>query len=376
MAPAGASHANASKPFGPSEGNVGDAASVADAGCGACHVSHGGEPGDRLVRRQAGDDDDAPCLRCHASAVVDVPMGQEFSRPYAHAHLGRGVHDAGEGRPGSAHPLPETSSAAPRHATCVDCHEPHAATDRPALGGTVGGALAGVWGISQSGQRVDQVRHEYEVCFKCHGDSANKPQATGRGSPLAPRRAVTDANLRRVFDPGAISYHPVVAPGRGADVPSLKAPLTTASLVTCSDCHASDRGPGAGGAGPRGPHGSIYPGLLERAYLTADLTVEGSAAYALCYKCHDRDVLLSDRSAFPLHRRHVVDSSTPCSACHASHGVSSQAGVRGQNEHLVDFDVGVVRPGPAGRAVYTSQGPRHGSCAVACHGATHSPAAY
>lgn len=383
VAAAGSSHASSAKPFGPAEGNAANAASVADAGCAACHVQHGAQPGERLVRRGPAEGEDAPCLRCHASSVVNVPMGAEYERPYAHARAARGVHDAAEGRPGAARPLPETSSAAPRHVTCVDCHNPHAAADRAATGGTVGGALAGVWGISQNGQRVDRVRFEYEVCFKCHGDSANKPQALGRAAPGAPRRAVADANLRRAFDPGAISSHPVVAPGRNPDVPSLIPPLTTSSVITCSDCHGSDRGPGVGGPGPRGPHGSIHAGLLERPYLTADLTVEGPTAYALCYKCHDREKLLrSADSPFkaldgrPLHQLHVVDRATPCSACHASHGVSSTAGVRGENERLIDFDLNVVRPGPGGRAVYQSQGPRHGSCAVSCHGATHAPATY
>jgi hypothetical protein len=251
------------------------------------------------------------------------------------------------------------------------------------VAGTAGGALSGVWGISQTGQRVDQVRFEYEVCFKCHGDSANKPQSLGRGDPSAPRRAVADANLRRVFDRGAISSHPVTAPGRGLAVPSLIPPLSTASLVACSDCHASDRGPGAGGAGPRGPHGSVYPAILERPYLTADRTVEGPTAYALCYKCHDREKLLrgagspfASATRGPLHQLHVVGQATPCSACHASHGVSAQAGVTGHNEHLIDFDLNIVRPGPTGPATYQSLGRGRGSCALTCHDRPHAPSTY
>ena len=70
-----------------------------------------------------------------------------------------------------------------------------------------------------------------------------------------------------------------------------------------------------------GAHGSTYRPLLERNYTTADFTSESPTAYALCYKCHDRDVLLSDDSAFRLHAKHVVAGRTPCSACHAAHGV-------------------------------------------------------
>jgi hypothetical protein len=137
--------------------------------------------------------------------------------------------------------------------------------------------------------------------------------------------------------------------------------------------------PRGGSGGARGPHGSIYRPLLERNYSTTDPTVESPAAYALCYKCHDREKLLSDASAFRLHRRHVVDASAPCSACHSAHGVSPLTGTAENNAHLVDFDLSVVRPLGGGRP-YASAGPRRGSCNLTCHGRPamppHAPAAY
>jgi hypothetical protein len=276
--------------------------------------------------------------------------------------------------PGARKSLPETSPGAPRHATCVDCHDPHAARRQASPGApAIPGALAGAWGVDLAGRRVEAVQFEYEVCLKCHGDSSNKPQVVGgpRGDSI--RRASGEANVRLQIAPSAVSFHPIAAPGRSADVPGLKRPWSAQSILFCGDCHASDSGPGAGGAGAAGPHGSIYPFLLERGYATRDFSPEGPATYALCYKCHDRDVLLSAQSGFPLHRSHVVLRSAPCSACHTVHGVSSQRGSAEENAHLVDFDTAIVTP-RAGVRRYRSLGPRHGSCALTCHNAGHDEA--
>ncbi|BDG06845.1 cytochrome c3 family protein [Anaeromyxobacter oryzae] len=372
----GASHAESTAHYGPAEGNTAGWGSVADAGCMACHASHGADPKGQLVARPLADDD-ALCLRCHATSVVRRPLAADLAKPSAHAGAERGVHDAGEGRPGAARPLPERSPGTTRHVTCVDCHDPHAASGQPAVGTSPGGALAGVWGIDRNGARVAQIRSEYELCFKCHADSANKPQSGGPRPPDLVRRAVVDVNLREVFGPTAVSSHPVLGPGRNPDVPSLRAPWTAASTVACGDCHASDTGPGAGGSGARGPHGSIYPPLLERAYSTSDATVESPAAYALCYKCHDRAVLLSTRSSFAEHARHLGPTvNAPCSACHAAHGISATAGTPDGNAHLVSFDLAIVRASAGGPAQYRSLGRAQGSCTLSCHGTDHRASTY
>jgi predicted CXXCH cytochrome family protein len=364
------SHASSTHPL--RDAQTGRSTTLAEAGCGACHVSHGADPRTRLLRSAATDD--APCLSCHATATAR-PLGQDLVKPWAHPSSPRGLHDAGEGPFAVGAPrLPEVSPGTPRHATCVDCHDPHLANAAPAVPPLAAGALAGVWGIGLDGERVAPVRYEYEVCLKCHGDSANKPQAAP-GAVIPVRRERLDLNLRLVFAPAAASFHPVASPSRNGRVPGLKAPYTGASQILCTDCHASDTGRGAGGSGARGPHGSIYPSLLERRYLTTDRTPEGPEAYALCYKCHDRDVLLSERSDFPAHRRHVVDQAAPCSACHDAHGVSAEAGNALNNAHLVAFDTGIVQPAPSGVLRYEATGPRHGSCTLTCHGATHGPAA-
>jgi predicted CXXCH cytochrome family protein len=353
---------------------------VAEAGCAACHISHGADPTKgRLIRSGATDDD--TCLGCHATTGASRLVGAEMSRPWSHAATGRGGHDEAERFDVGGGARSHGVGRGKRHVACVDCHNPHAASARAAQAPNANGRLAGVWGIDLNGDQVNPARFEYEVCLKCHGDSA-PPSALG-GDTV--RRAIADTNLRLVFAPSAPSSHPVAAPGRNPDVPSLKAPYTTASVIYCTDCHASDQSPAAGGAGSRGPHGSIYPHLLERSYTSMDPSVESPASYALCYKCHDRDTLLSEKSPFTLrdgralppgkspalHMRHVFTAGTPCATCHDGHGVSIDAGNSLQNAHLISFNTTVVSANTAGRPVYTSNGARMGSCNLTCHGEKH-----
>jgi predicted CXXCH cytochrome family protein len=377
VGPPGSAHATSTAPFPPPAGEPTPFATLEDAGCAACHVPHGADVQGQLVKR--GATDDAGCLRCHASGAVGAPIGADVAKPYAHVADRTGGHDAGEGRAGSARPLPETSAGQSRHVACVDCHDPHTALASGAaparVAPAVQGALIGAWGIDINGERVDPARYEYEICLKCHGDSANARSRPGAGAG-GDVRGTLDRNLRLVFDPSSPSFHPVAAPGRGTYVPSLKAPLSTASLVYCTDCHASDSGPNAGGAGARGPHGSIHTHLLERQYNEVDPHPESPAAYALCYKCHERNVLLSNGSAFPLHDRHVRVAMAACGTCHDAHGVSALSGTELENAHLIHLDETVVKPGPRGERRYQSAGPGHGSCTLTCHEKTHDSATY
>lgn len=350
---------------------------VGENGCESCHRSHNASEHGRLVRGKGADAEQQICLDCHNGRVAKTDIAKDLGKAQAHtmpANTPR-VHDAAEGPGSETHALPETRGGASRHVTCVDCHNPHAAFSQPANGPQVGGALAGVWGIDRAGERVEQVNFEYEVCFKCHADSANQPRSKGAAHQTS-KRALENQNLRLVFAADALSAHAVIEPGRSVDSPSLVAPWTPVSVMTCTACHASDSGPGAGGAGAAGPHGSTYDFMLERNLSIADRTQESPVAYALCYECHDRKVVLSDASAFPLHRVHVVDASTPCTACHNPHGIAAMQGQPDEHAHLIDFDTSIVSPGPRGVTFYRSRGQRHGVCTTSCHGVTHNDTAY
>lgn len=360
-------HQASTKAFDRRRGATTPWATVTENGCSSCHRSHGAATTSRLLVDGGPD----VCRKCHAGQVAALDVDADLRKAWAHP-----VVQGDPSRHDAAEALPEESAGQPRHAQCVDCHDPHAAFGRRETAPRAGGALSGVWGIDRSGARVDPVKYEYEVCFKCHGDSANQPQRNGPAPPETVRREVIDANLRRRFDLGAASFHPIEGSGRNADVPSLVPPLDERSVIYCSDCHASDASPAAGGAGPRGPHGSIYPHILARSFTTADGTPESEVAYALCYGCHDREVLLSDRSGFIEHARHVRDERTPCSGCHDWHGVSTLQGNQTNNAHLIDFDVSIVERDRRGRREYASVGWRTGRCSLRCHGVEHDAVVY
>ena len=322
-----------------------DLKSVAANGCENCHSPHSAGTGPRLLNFALPQDN---CLSCHSGSVAAKNIGGEFGKTSVHPVLTTSTsHDEAE----------DPVNSPTRHSTCVDCHNPHAASGATALRPNAGGALAGVVGINAAGALVNSVTREYELCFRCHADSLTKGPAT------LPRQ-YAQTNKRLQFAASSLSYHPVEAAGKNGSVPSLIAPWTTASLMYCTDCHNNDQGPGAGGVGPNGPHGSLYAPLLERNLTLVDFQPESSAAYALCYKCHSEGMLMSDT----LHAKHVRDQQTACSTCHDPHGVQTQP-------HLINFNTLYVTA-QCGIISYTDLGAGKSSCTLTCHTHSHSNSSY
>jgi hypothetical protein len=260
-----------------------------------------------------------------------------------------------------------------RHVECVDCHNPHAAgaaRRQLAAGNTlglVGGTMRAVSGVSRTGRPVDEARFEYEVCFKCHADSGNRPR-----EPEIIRQII-QTNTRLEFQTSNPSFHPVIGPRNNRDVVSLIPPLRVGSIVRCTDCHNSDSQSQGTLLGPAGPHGSIYEPLLIDNYSTDDFTIESERAYALCYRCHDRQSILNDES-FPLHSVHIVRGRSSCSACHDPHGISRSQGTSANHSNLINFDRSQVSPASGGlgeRIEFEDLGTYRGSCTLSCHGITH-----
>lgn len=323
-------------------------------GCTACHQTHSAPSGPYLLKQAQIT---TTCTSCH-----------DGTRPRAAnilAELNRlSVHDTD-----SPVDPPEPIVG---HATCADCHEPHSMDQGSAIAPQIQPRLGRINGVNGSGAPVAVAQNEFEVCYKCHADQNAITQPTIN-------RQIVQINTRMQFDPGAISSHPVQAPGHSTDVPSLKPGWTTASIVYCSDCHNSNTSQKAGGTGPNGVHGSNEQPLLIARYLTEDYTSESASSYALCYTCHYRDGsngILSDRS-FELHKKHIVDERTPCSACHDAHGISSAQGSSMRNSHLINFDTSIVIPEPrTGRLRFTDLGTNAGSCTLTCHGKVHDNLEY
>jgi uncharacterized CHY-type Zn-finger protein len=213
-------------------------------------------------------------------------------------------------------------------------------------------------GVNIAGIPIDRVNVYYEVCFKCHADNP---------APIRERiyrQRDTYGNIRRQFQVTAASAHPVVYPARGGtDVPSLLPNIRTNTIMSCQDCHNNPDARQLGGSSANGPHGSRYEFLLADRYDTADFSTESPQTYALCYNCHDRNSILGDQS-FRFHNRHVVAGRTPCSACHAPHGVG---GSRANHDHLINFDIAIV----GGQRFFQDTGTFSGTCTLTCHGVNH-----
>jgi len=207
------------------------------------------------------------CVNCHNGNVANTDIQIDILKTYAHNVYGYDhVHDPDE-----------NNLADLMHVECEDCHNPHAARDVSATAPNANGFLEGVKGIDTNGNDIEPIQNEFELCYRCHADSPNKP-----GSPTT--RQIAQDNVRLEFDVLNPSFHPIEGAGTNSNVPSLISPLNESSIIYCTDCHASN---GAGSAS--GPHGSIYPHILKYNYETADYTQESYLAYELCYQCHEQN---------------------------------------------------------------------------------------
>jgi len=327
-------------------------ATLSDNSCLTCHQIHGAEGRERLLKFASAESN---CVVCHdgTGASTDILSVIRLSSSHRPRSFGN-HHDPGE----------RIERIVPNHVECVDCHNPHAARSgkiSPGLGnqGTITGPLLNVPGIGLQGQQVRFARQEYEVCLRCHGD---RPVKTGRTIS----RVQPDQNLRRQISPSAASSHPLVLPRPAADVPSIL-PDLAGKRILCTDCHNSNNARSLGGSGPDGPHGSAFDPILGLRYETRDSTVESATVYALCYRCHSRSSILANDS-FSLHRRHIVNVRTPCSACHDPHGVAGSKTTAG---HLINFDRSLVTPSERGGIEFRDLGRFQGTCTLKCHGVNH-----
>ncbi len=306
------------------------------------------------------------CLSCHGSSFdrdrmieggylrmgLSVSLDNiayELNKPYSHPVMRMsGVHRSYE-------VLPEESQTAPRHAECVDCHNPHL-VDR-------GEPFLGVLG-KKVGNLMTEIEHEYQLCYKCHSSSAN--------------RLGTSKDKSLEFSLSNKSYHPIEGEGKSTFVVSLIDPYVAkkeregdVSIITCGDCHGNNDS-----TGPQGPHGSEYRGLLKHRLEFEDGRVESEFAYALCYSCHRRSSILGNES-FAYHSLHIVGNATArlpgtsCLTCHTPHGST-------EYPYLIQFNEDIVRANEDGELKFEAEGSStfRGSCYLSCHGVEHAPKTY
>jgi predicted CXXCH cytochrome family protein len=355
---------------------------VAADACSNCHGAHNNLVAPRDVKLP----EESGCLNCHSALLVTpslLNITAEYAKTYSHPTITvSGAHDAAE-----AIPVNTT-----RHAECVDCHNPHSAYAQTgtAVAPNAEAELAGVSGYDTTGVQRPLAK-EYQLCFKCHADSTNKPLTSvyGRtatrypggpmpaGYPIQPPVPADQYNLRLKFM-SPISHNVMGLSVPTTTVPSLlpymlnisgtsntSRPLTSSSIIYCTDCHNSDQARSSGGTGPNGPHGSAFRHLLQL-NLLQDGTGGGGSGAALCGKCHN---LTTIRNEAP----HDEHNGVGCTSCHDPHGVIG--GTPGANRAMMNFDTGVAAKTTSYFGFwYTSTASR--GCYTNCHGENHNPHGY
>jgi len=391
--------------------NVGPYVTVAQNSCSSCHVEHNANGPARLLRGPVPalasmDVTTQNCITCHNGNSNISPalpnVYAEFSKIAHPFPAGNNTHDAAEA----------TLLNNNRHATCVDCHNPHGAQPVGSAFGAppqirvsqaaVNGILAND-GISL----ISPAQNQYENCLRCHGTSSGKQALTSFGYlPVWYVSAADSLNIIPQFASSATSSHPVTHDrSSGLAQPSLLANMLALDgsspgramgvRIFCTDCHNSDDNREFGGPGPNGPHGSIYPHIVERRYemsqntpgvypaggpgstiknlYPGQQTSAGGATpgpWALCGKCHNLTTLLNDNS---VHAQHVTTLGASCSVCHTAHGMGAKSPTI-TGERLVNFDINVVAPnnlGPSG-PLGISYNRGTNTCVLACHTYSHN----
>jgi predicted CXXCH cytochrome family protein len=373
--------------------SLGPYRTVAMNGCESCHAQHNAAGQKSLLRAV----DDLACLNCHNGSSNISPatsniLAEMVAPKYGHAFsVGNTPHLAGE-------PVLVNQNF---HVTCADCHNPHSTgkvAQFPAAPG-IRNSQNLVQGVSATDGKtvVSPAVNQYENCLRCHGTSTGKRTSVNLG--YMPTREVAASDTMNVipeFSSLATSSHPVFFDRHSMfPQPSLRYNLlnldgktlgrSMGTRILCTDCHNSDDNREFGGAGPSGPHGSIFPHIMERRYEFSqapipgqlvtnlfpypDLSAQGGTSggpYALCAKCHDLNQVMNNTS-FSEHARHVKQDGFSCSVCHTGHGMGAQSGsVSG--ERLVNFDVRVVAPNGGAPISYSHA---TNSCSLVCHNHPH-----
>ena len=380
------SHATATNTV-PTTAGFGPYGTVAADSCSSCHRAHNNAVGPRSLDAA----EEAACSACHSGLNASPPLRNvmaDYAKTYAHPTLTvSGAHDPVE-------PLPVNTT---RHAECADCHNPHAAFAQtgtaapPALEAD----LAGVSGYDTTGPQKPAAK-EYQVCYKCHADSTNKPLIStyGRtasrypggpmpaGYPIQPPMPPDQYNVRLKFlstighnvmgnsvvTTANSSLRPFMLTINGTN--NTSRPLTTTTVLYCTDCHNSDQAWSSGGTGPNGPHGSLYPHLLQFNLYQDPLGGGGGGGggtgAALCNKCHNLTTVQNESP-------HDDHNGVGCTTCHDPHGVIG--GTPSANRAMMNFDTGVAAKSTTYFGYFYGVSNRRG-CYTLCHGHNHNPETY
>lgn len=271
---------------------------VAELPCTVCHAPHSSGHPDLLAR-----DRRTMCLECHADVlnetgsvspadITDLPRALPAGHDHTSVHGGQ-IDD------------------------CSTCHLTHA-SDEPSL------------------LRAPVT----EVCASCHQGVLDVARSsTVAHSPVTEDRACLHCHAAHGSPVGAFMLdHPTRTCLTCHDKPVLRADGTTVNDVHDMVLAAEHKHGAVSEGRCRGcheVHGSEHRSLLSHPYTPAFYQRFEVEAYALCFECHSRELVLAESTdsttrfrdgTHNLHYAHVVATKTPgrtCRACHATHASTS-----------------------------------------------------
>ena len=192
---------------------------VSQNACLSCHTSHNAPGGAELLSGPSPaipnmDAATQDCIGCHNGGSNLSP-----ALPNVYAEFAKAGHPfpAGSNRHTAQEDVVLKNN---RHATCVDCHNPHATLQTASFASTtIRGSQNGTVGVSATDgvTVVNPALNQYEICLRCHGTSSGKQVLPVFG--YAPVRTITGgdpSNLLPQFGVTASASHPVMHDSRSA----------------------------------------------------------------------------------------------------------------------------------------------------------------
>lgn len=284
--------------------------------CGACHEPHASK--NRMLLSQDGRE---LCLRCHVNTGIAMDTL-------------RNVHEPATG-------------------DCLLCHDPHASDYKAAL-----------------------VRDPQHLCLECHQNVAHMVEsATTTHAAVTSERSCLNCHTGHASSHASLlqkdmmqlcfeCHDRVITLPDGTQVANMKAIIEKGTSLhgpiaehDCTSCHEI--------------HGGGHRRLLTSEYPTEFYLPFAESEYALCFNCHDRQLVLLEKTStvtgfrngdVNLHFVHVNkdEKGRSCRVCHDAHA-SSQA------NHIRES----IPFGPKGWPLpikYQSKADG-GGCAAGCHAA-------
>lgn len=287
--------------------------------CGACHRPHSSAY-PMLLTGQGRD----LCLRCHASTGVEID-----SMHFVHS---------------------------PSREDCRMCHDPHESSERGILKSDPVALCTGchqdiAHTIDNSSRQHDAVTKD-RSCLNCHAAHASNHPVLMKNRASALCFECHDREIEMPDGTRLANIKEIIETGT-----SLHGPVSQHDCTACHDIHGGD-----------------HSRLLTREYPSAIYYPYDDNAYALCFSCHDRRLVLEERDDtvtsfrngdMNLHYVHVHKDAKgrSCKVCHDAHASTRE-------NHIRDS----IPFGPAGWELPIGfQATMHGGT---CQSGCHSPYQY